>query len=101
VGTVVKTGEADDPIGVMTVLSLQRYRDRPFLGQLREFLLEKCEAAELQGKLKQVRLGRLGRLARRRRRRGPCGAARCGAACAGGERAPRSCLQSSAQRSGT
>jgi hypothetical protein len=55
VGTVVKTGEADDPIGVMTVLSLQRYRAKECLGQLRDFLLEKCEGEELQAKLKQVR----------------------------------------------
>jgi protein BCP1 len=55
VGTVVKTGEADDPIGVMTVLNLQRYKDKAFLEQLKEFLLEKCEAKELQEKLKQAR----------------------------------------------
>lgn len=54
-GTVVKTGEADDPIGVMTMLNLQRYKDKAFLEQLKEFLLEKCEAKELQEKLKQAR----------------------------------------------
>jgi hypothetical protein len=62
VGTVVKTGEADDPIGVMTVLGLQRYKGKAFLGELRDFLLEKCESKELQQKLEQVGGGGFGAL---------------------------------------
>jgi hypothetical protein len=40
----------------MTVLNLQRYKGKQFLEQLLEFLLAKCEAKELQDKLKQARL---------------------------------------------
>lgn len=51
---MVKTGEADDPVGVMTALSLQRYQAKPFLAELLAFLTEKCDSEQLKARLKQV-----------------------------------------------
>ncbi|KAI8463810.1 MAG: p21-C-terminal region-binding protein-domain-containing protein [Monoraphidium minutum] len=42
VGTVVKTGEDDDPIAVMTALNTQRYAERPFMREVRDYVLAKC-----------------------------------------------------------
>lgn len=45
VGTVVKTGEDDDPIAVMTALNTRRYADRPFMREARDFLLKRASTA--------------------------------------------------------
>lgn len=39
---MVKTGEDDDPIAVMTALSTKRYADKAFMQQAKDFLLKKC-----------------------------------------------------------
>lgn len=41
-GTVVKAGEEEDPIGVLTVLNTQRYRALESLKQIRNFLEKNC-----------------------------------------------------------
>ena len=54
VGTVVKTAENDDPIGVLTALSLARHRDRGCMREIRQFLLKRCKDADLAAKLQEV-----------------------------------------------
>ncbi len=54
VGTVVKTGEDDDPIAVMTALNTQRYRGTDFAKQIRGFLLGKCGDEGVRRQFEQV-----------------------------------------------
>jgi hypothetical protein len=61
VGTVVKSGEDDDPIAVMTALSTRRYAGRPFMGQVRDYVLRKCGDEELRRRFQEVRLAGTGR----------------------------------------
>lgn len=53
VGSVIKCGEEDDPVGVSTVLALGRYGDAAPLQELRTFLL--AAAGEYRQRLEQVR----------------------------------------------
>ncbi|KIY96067.1 putative Protein BCCIP like protein [Monoraphidium neglectum] len=54
VGTVVKSGEDDDPIAVMTALSTRRYAGRPFMGQVRDYVLRKCGDEELRRRFQEA-----------------------------------------------
>ena len=54
VGTVVKTAETDDPIGVATVLNLSRHSTLRGLQDLKAFLLNHCPTKELQAGLNEV-----------------------------------------------
>ena len=54
VGTVVKTAETDDPIGVATVLNLSRHSTLGGLQDLKAFLLKHCPTNELSASLKEV-----------------------------------------------
>ncbi|KAF6251994.1 p21-C-terminal region-binding protein-domain-containing protein [Scenedesmus sp. NREL 46B-D3] len=51
VGTVVRTGEDEDPIAVMTVLNTQQHKQAGFMSQIRQYVLGKCKDAVVQGKL--------------------------------------------------
>lgn len=55
VGTVVRTGEDEDPIGVMTVLNTQQHKQQPFMGQIKQYVLGKCKDAAVKEKLSKVR----------------------------------------------
>ncbi|KAK9909808.1 hypothetical protein WJX75_007678 [Coccomyxa subellipsoidea] len=54
VGTTVKTSEEDDPIGVITALSIQRYHQLSCLKEVRQFLLKQCQDSGLKAKLQKV-----------------------------------------------
>lgn len=54
VGSVIKCGEEDDPIGVSTVLSLRRHADAKPLRQLHDFLLA-AAGDEHRQRLEKVR----------------------------------------------
>jgi hypothetical protein len=54
VGTVVKTAETDDPIGVATVLNLARHSTLGSLKELKEFMLKHCPSMDLRAKLEKV-----------------------------------------------
>lgn len=56
VGTVVRTGEDEDPIAVMTVLNTQQHKQAGFMQQIRQYVLGKCKDAALKDKLAKVRL---------------------------------------------
>ncbi len=56
VGTTVKTSADDDPIGVITALSLQRYHQLDCLKELHHFLVKQCRDKEVKPKLEKVRL---------------------------------------------
>jgi hypothetical protein len=55
VGTVVRTGEEEDPIAVMTVLNTQQHKQAGFMGQIRQYVLAKCKDASVKEKLTKVR----------------------------------------------
>lgn len=47
VGTVVKTSdESEDPLGVTTVISLNRYKDENFVKDIKKYVLNKCPAKD-------------------------------------------------------
>lgn len=54
-GTTVKTSEEDDPIGVITALSIKRYHQLSCLKEVRQFLLKQCQDSGLKAKLQKVR----------------------------------------------
>lgn len=54
VGTVVKTAETDDPIGVATVISLSRHSTLSSLEELKSFMSKHCLTKELRAKLEEV-----------------------------------------------
>ena len=54
VGTVVKSGEDEDPIGVASVLNLHRYRDLECLQQIAAYLTEHCSDTKLKQQLTAV-----------------------------------------------
>jgi protein BCP1 len=54
VGTVVKSGEDEDPIGVASVLSLHRYRDLNCLQQISAHVVQHCSDAKLKQQLTSV-----------------------------------------------
>jgi hypothetical protein len=55
VGTVVRTGEDEDPIAVMTVLNTQQHKQAGFMGHIRQYVLAKCKDAAVKDKLAKVR----------------------------------------------
>lgn len=54
VGTVVKTGEDEDPVAVMTVLNTQRYKQLECMQQIRAFLEARLPEGELRQQLSKV-----------------------------------------------
>ena len=54
VGTVVRTGEDDDPIAVMTVLNTQQHSKTGFMQQIKEHMLSKCKDAATKQQLSKV-----------------------------------------------
>jgi hypothetical protein len=48
IGTVVKTGEDDDPIAVMTALNTQQYKSSPFMQAIKQFLVARCPKGKQQ-----------------------------------------------------
>lgn len=53
VGTVVKTGEDDDPIAVMTALNIQRYHDLQCFKEIHAFILGKLSDSAAQDQFKK------------------------------------------------
>eukprot|EP00882_Tetradesmus_deserticola_P020570 GHRQ01022224.1.p1 GENE.GHRQ01022224.1~~GHRQ01022224.1.p1 ORF type:complete len:254 (+),score=93.39 GHRQ01022224.1:84-845(+) len=51
VGTVVRTGEDEDPIAVMTVLNTQQHSQAGFMGQIRQYVLGKCRDTAVKDKV--------------------------------------------------
>lgn len=56
VGTVVRTGEDDDPIAVMTVLNTQQHGKAAFMQQIKSHMLDKCSDAAAKQQLSKVRI---------------------------------------------
>eukprot|EP00775_Hariotina_reticulata_P001502 gene1502-1840_t len=48
VGTVVRTGEDEDPIGVMTVLNTHQHKQQPWMQQIRQYLVDKSRDAAVR-----------------------------------------------------
>ena len=55
-GTVIKCGEDDDPIGVCTVFNLKQHSHLKSLAELKSFLLARCSNDSCKEALKKVRL---------------------------------------------
>lgn len=55
VGTVVKAGDEEDPIGLLTVLNTRYYSELQSLLQIRDFLLQHCPNEEVKTALQAVR----------------------------------------------
>ncbi len=55
---MVKTDADDDPIAVMSVLSTTKYKDKPFMKQIRQFLLDSCQGktADMKATVEKVGL---------------------------------------------
>ena len=51
---MVKAGEDEDPLAVMTVLNTTVYKDKEFMTQVLKFLEAKCSDSKLQGRLREV-----------------------------------------------
>lgn len=58
---MVKTGEDDDPIAVMTALNTRRHRAAAFARQVKEFLLGRAPDEATRKQFAEVRRGRRGR----------------------------------------
>ncbi len=56
VGTVIKCGEDDDPIGVCTVFNLKQHSHLKSLSELKSFLLPRCLDDSCKESLQKVRL---------------------------------------------
>lgn len=54
-GTVVRTGEDEDPIAVMTVLNTQQHKGSGFMAHIRDHMLAKCKDAAVKQQLSKVR----------------------------------------------
>lgn len=54
VGTVVRTGEDEDPIGVMTVLNTLQHQQQAFMSQIKNFMLARCKDTAVKEKMKKV-----------------------------------------------
>lgn len=50
----MRTGEDEDPIGVMTVLNTQQHKQQPFMGQIKDFMLSKCKDAAVKERISKV-----------------------------------------------
>ena len=55
VGTVVKSADGSDPIGLLSVLNTQRYKDLGALAQIRNYLIQNCTNNETKTALQQVK----------------------------------------------
>lgn len=54
VGSVVKTGEDGDPIGIISVLNLRKHKDMAFVKEIEAHLRSKCPEKESQQELDKV-----------------------------------------------
>jgi len=54
VGTVVRTGEEEDPIAVMTALNTQQHSTAGFMKQIKQYMLSKCQDAAVKQQLSKV-----------------------------------------------
>lgn len=55
-GTVVKSGDDEDPIGVFTALNTTRYAEMQSLADTKQYLLEHCSEEGTRAKISAVRL---------------------------------------------
>lgn len=55
VGTVLKTAEDEDPIGVATVLNLKRHSKLEALKQIKEFLMRSTKESAMKSNIEKVR----------------------------------------------
>lgn len=54
VGTVVKSGDHGDPVGVLTALNTQRYKDAPCMRDIKAFILRHCTSESTKADLEKV-----------------------------------------------
>ena len=54
VGTIVKSGDHGEPIGVLSVLNTQRYKDLQCLKEIRIYLTKNCKAKSIYAALEKV-----------------------------------------------
>eukprot|EP00879_Flechtneria_rotunda_P000963 GHRR01001096.1.p1 GENE.GHRR01001096.1~~GHRR01001096.1.p1 ORF type:complete len:345 (+),score=133.81 GHRR01001096.1:233-1267(+) len=54
VGTVVRTGEDEDPVAVMTVLNTQQHQQQEYMGQVKQYIMSKCEDAAIKGQISKA-----------------------------------------------
>ncbi|KAL2635321.1 hypothetical protein R1flu_006800 [Riccia fluitans] len=54
VGTVLKTSEDENPIGVLTVLNLARYKDQRSMHDIHRYLLENCCVKSVRERLEAI-----------------------------------------------
>jgi len=79
VGTVVRTGEDEDPIGVMTVLNTHQHKQQPFMQQIRQYMVDKCSEAAAKDAIIKVPSAEQGRgpgAAQQQHQQQPCAASR-------------------------
>jgi hypothetical protein len=57
VGTVVRTGEDEDPIAVMTVLNTQQHSKAAYMQQIKQHMLAHCKDAAVKEQLTKVCAG--------------------------------------------
>ena len=54
VGTVVKSGDHGEPVGVLTVLNTHRYKALQCLKEIKSYILKNCKSAEKKASLEAV-----------------------------------------------
>ncbi|KAL2635317.1 hypothetical protein R1flu_006796 [Riccia fluitans] len=54
VGTVIKTSDDDNPIGILTALNLARYKDRRCMKEICQYLLKNCTSSSEKEKLEAM-----------------------------------------------
>lgn len=54
---MVKTGEGEDPVGIISVLNIHRYKGLACLADIKEFMLQNCSKQDCKDKLAEVKLG--------------------------------------------
>lgn len=56
VGTIVKSGDHGDPVGVLTVLNTNRYKSLKFMLDIKAYLLKHCKLPSTKQDLETVSL---------------------------------------------
>jgi hypothetical protein len=54
VGTVVRTGEDEDPIAVMTVLNTQQHKQAGYMQQIKAHMMDNCKDAAVKQQISKV-----------------------------------------------
>ena len=54
VGTVLKSAEDADPIGVLTVFNIAKHRDDDCIKQIKDYAMEKCENELLKSQFREA-----------------------------------------------